>query len=194
LQVQGGEPPTFVAPRGIVLLLAALSGLIFLVEGAILDWSALLLLGRGLVDSAAQGGLGYMLFSVAMTVGRLTGDRVVSALGDLHVLVWGGLLTIAGFVLLLAVNWTALALLGFVLIGLGAANLVPVLFSRAGRQTVMPAGLAVAAVTTTGYAGILAGPALMGFVSDATSLSAAFWLLAALVLLVPMTARAVTRG
>jgi predicted MFS family arabinose efflux permease len=194
LQVQGGEPPTFVAPRGIVLLLAALSGLIFLVEGTILDWSALLLLGRDLVDSAAQGGLGYMLFSVAMTVGRLTGDKVVAALGDRRVLVWGGLLTMAGFVLLLAVDWTPVALLGFLLIGLGAANLVPVFFSRAGRQTVMPAGLAVAAVTTTGYAGILAGPALMGFVSDATSLSAAFWLVTALVLLVPITARAVTRG
>jgi predicted MFS family arabinose efflux permease len=194
LHVQGGESPAFVAPRGIVLLLAALSGLIFLVEGAILDWSALLLLGRGLVDSAAQGGLGYMLFSVAMTVGRLTGDWVVSTLGDLRVLVWGGLLTIAGFVLLLAVDWTAVALLGFVLIGLGAANLVPVLFSRAGRQTVMPAGLAVAAVTTTGYAGILAGPALMGFVSDATSLPAAFWLVTVLMVLIPISARAATRG
>ena len=194
LQVQGGEPTTFVAPPGIVRLLAALSGLIFLVEGAILDWGALLLLGRGLVDSAAQGGLGYMLFSVAMTVGRLTGDRVVSALGDLRVLVWGGLLTIAGFVLLLAVDWTPVALLGFLLIGLGAANLVPVLLSRAGRQTVMPAGLAVAAVTTTGYAGILAGPALMGFVSDATSLPTAFWLVTASMLLVPVCARDVARG
>jgi MFS family permease len=194
LQVQSGEAPAFVAPRGIVLLLAALSGLIFLVEGAILDWSALLLLGRDLVDSAAQGGLGYMLFSVAMTVGRLTGDRVVSALGDRRVLVWGGLLTMAGFVLVLIVDWTPVALLGFILIGLGAANLVPVFFSRAGRQTIMPAGLTVAAVTTTGYAGILAGPALIGFVSDATSLSVAFWLVTALMLLVPITARAVTRG
>ncbi len=56
LQVQGGEPPAFVAPRDIVLLLAALAGLIFLVEGTLLDWSALLPLGRGLVDFAAQGG------------------------------------------------------------------------------------------------------------------------------------------
>ncbi|TNC48597.1 MFS transporter [Rubellimicrobium rubrum] len=193
LKVQGGEPPAFVAPRGIVLLLAALAGLTFLVEGAILDWSALLLLGRNLVDPA-QGGLGYMLFSIAMTVGRLTGDRVVSALGDRRVLVWSGVLTVAGFVLLLSVDWTAGALLGFVLIGLGASNIVPVLFSRAGRQTVMPAGLAVAAVTTTGYAGILAGPAAMGFVSHVTSLTWAFWMLAALMLLVPVFARSATRG
>jgi predicted MFS family arabinose efflux permease len=192
LRVQGGEPPAFVAPRGIVLLLAALAGLTFLVEGAILDWSALLLLGRNLVDPA-QGGLGYMLFSVAMTVGRLTGDRVVGALGDRRVLVWSGLLTVTGFVLLLSVDWTAGALLGFVLIGLGASNIVPVLFSRAGRQTVMPAGLAVAAVTTTGYAGILAGPAAMGFVSQMTSLTWAFWMLAALMLLVPVLARSATK-
>jgi predicted MFS family arabinose efflux permease len=192
LKVQGGEAPAFVAPRGIVLLLASLSGLIFLVEGAILDWGALLLVGRDLVDPT-QGGLGYMLFSVAMTLGRLTGDRVVSALGDLRVLVWGGLLTIAGFVLLLTVDLPVLALAGFVLIGLGAANLVPVLFSRAGRQTVMPAGLAVAAVTTTGYAGILAGPALMGFVSDATNLPTAFWLITVLMILVPIFARSATR-
>jgi hypothetical protein len=81
---------------------------------------------------------------------------------------------------------------GFVLIGLGAANLVPVLFSQAGRQTLMPPGLAIAAVTTTGYAGILVGPAAMGFVSHATSLPTAFWMLAVLVAAVPLCARAAT--
>jgi MFS family permease len=80
-----------------------------------------------------------------------------------------------------------------VLIGFGASNLVPVLFSLAGRQKAMPAGLAIAAVTTTGYAGILAGPAAIGALSQATSLSTAFWLLAVLVALVPLSARIVTR-
>lgn len=193
LRVQGGDPPTYVAPRGIVLLLAALAAVTFLIEGAILDWSALLLLGRSLVDPA-QGGLGYMLFSVAMTLGRLTGDRIVTVLGERQLLLWGGLLTVAGFVLLLMAPWAAAALLGFVLIGLGASNIVPVLFSRAGRQTVMPAGLAIAAVTTTGYAGVLAGPAAVGFISHATDLPTAFWLLTALMLAVPIFARHATRG
>jgi predicted MFS family arabinose efflux permease len=191
LKVQGGEPPAFVAPRGIVLLLAALAGLTFLVEGAMLDWSALLLLGRNIVDPA-QGGLGYMLFAVAMTVGRLTGDRVVETIGARRVLLWGGLLTVAGFVLLLTVPGVT-ALLAFVLIGIGASNIVPVLFSAAGRQKVIPAGLAIAAVTTTGYAGILVGPAFVGFVSHFTDLSTAFWLLAASMLLVPLFARSVAR-
>jgi fucose permease len=175
-----------------VLLLAALAGLTFLVEGAMLDWSALLLLGCNVVDPA-QGGLGYMLFSVAMTAGRLTGDRVVETLGARRVLLWGGLLTVAGFVLLLTIPGAA-SLHGFALIGLGASIIVPVLFSGAGRQKVMPAGLAIAAVTTTGYAGILAGPALLGFVSHVSNLSTAFWLLAASMMLVPLFARSVARA
>jgi predicted MFS family arabinose efflux permease len=193
LKARGGEPAPFVAPRGIVLLLAALAGITFLMEGAILDWGALLIVGKGLV-LAAQGGLGYMLFAVAMTVGRLTGDMVVARAGNLLVLIVGGIVAILGFVLLLTAPWPPLALSGFVLVGLGASNLVPVLFSQAGRQTVMPVGLAVAAVTTVGYAGILAGPAAIGFVSHLTDLPTAFWLLVALMLLVPLTAPIVTRG
>ena len=199
LQIQGGKPFAFASPRGmalalprgIVLLLAVLAGVTFLVEGAILDWSALLLLDRNLVDTT-QGGLGYMLFSIAMTVGRLTGDQVVARLGARRVLFWGGLLTVGGFVLLLTVRWTP-ALLGFVLIGFGASNIVPVLLSLAGRQTVMPAGLAVAAVTSTGYAGVLAGPAAVGLVSHVLNLPTAFWLLTALITIVPIFARSATR-
>ncbi len=191
LQVQGGKPPALVAPRGIVLLLAALAAISFLVEGAILDWSALFLLDRDLVEPT-QGGLGYTLFSIAMTAGRLAGDWAVQAVGNRRTLLWGGLLTVAGFVLLLAAHGMV-ALVGFILIGLGAANIVPVLFSQAGRQTAMPAGLAVAAVTTVGYAGVLAGPAAIGFVSHATSLPIAFWLLAGLMALVPICSRPAAR-
>jgi hypothetical protein len=66
------------------------------------------------------------------------------------------------------------------------------LFRRAGAQTVMPAGLAVAAISTFGYAGILAGPAAVGFVAKLSSLPAAFWMLAALLALVTISARKVT--
>ena len=188
-----GEPARFVAPHGVVLLLAGLAAVTFLVEGAMLDWSALLIVAEGHAD-VALGGMGYMLFSIAMTVGRLTGDRIVAALGNLRVLVGGGLLAVAGFVLLLVAPWMPLSMTGFVLIGLGASNLVPVLFSAAGRQTAMPAGLAIAAVTTTGYAGVLAGPALIGFVAHSLDLQAAFWMLAVFMFLVPLFARRVARG
>ena len=188
---QAHDGPLFVAPRGIVLMLAALTVITFLVEGALLDWSALLITRKGLVV-AAQGGLGYMLFSIAMTVGRLGGDAVTARIGDRSVVLWGGLLATAGFVVLLTAPVAAIAMLGFLLIGFGASNVVPVLFRRAGSQRAMPATLAVAAITTTGYAGNLAGPAAVGFVANKVGLPGAFWLLAALLFLVPCCARLVT--
>lgn len=192
LRARGGGPLPFAVPSGIVVLLAVLSGIVFLVEGAVLDWSALLIVDMELADTQ-RAGLGYMLFSIAMVVGRLTGDRVVSLLGARKVLVVGGALMVVGIAVLLAAQWRIAAFTGFVLIGLGAANLVPVLFSLAGRQTVMPVGLAIAAVTTTGYAGILLGPAAIGLVSHLTSLPTAFWLLAVFGALVPLSAISATR-
>ena len=164
----------------------------FLVEGAMLDWSALLLTGSGRLP-AAQAGLGYIMFSIAMTAGRLVGDGVVARVGDRATLLWGSAIAITGFVLLLEFPSVLTAMAGFALIGLGASNLVPVLFRRAGAQTAMPVGLAVAAVTTAGYSGVLLGPAGIGFVAAATSLPAAFWLLAALLVIVLLSAPLVAR-
>lgn len=187
------ETPLFVVPRGIVVLLAALAAITFLTEGAMLDWGALLLSGKGLLP-VAQAGLGYSVFAVAMTAGRLTGDAVVARLGDRRTMLWGGLLAVVGYVVMLTSPAAPLALFGVLLIGLGASNTVPVLFRQAGAQTAMPAGLAIASVTTIGYAGILAGPAGIGFVAQGIGLNAAFWLLAALLCLVPLCARAATSG
>jgi hypothetical protein len=78
---------------------------------------------------------------------------------------------------------------GFLLIGLGASNIVPVFFRRAGSQTVMPPALAVGAITMTGYAGVLLGPALIGYAASVVGLPISFWILAGLVCLVPLTAR-----
>jgi predicted MFS family arabinose efflux permease len=186
--VAGGEGgPLFVLPRGFVLLLALLTAIVFLVEGAVLDWGALYLTGAGLVD-AAQGGLGFMLFSVAMTVMRLAGDVVVGRIGDRAVLTWGSLIAIVGFAAVLVAPVAIVAMAGFLLVGVGLSNIVPVLFRRAGSQSVMPVGLAVAAVTTSGYAGVLLGPAGIGFVAKYSGLPAALWMLTALLVLVTLTA------
>jgi len=187
------QGPLLVRPRGGVLLLAALAAITFLVEGAMLDWSALLLIDTNLVTSA-HGGLGYTMFAIAMTLGRIVGDRVVALVGDRGTLRWGGLIAIAGLAAVLLAPGPGVALLGFLLIGLGASNIVPVLFRQAGAQRAMPAGLAVAAITTVGYAGILIGPAAIGFVARASSLPQAFWMLAALLGLVPLMSIMVSRG
>ncbi|MCA0208865.1 MAG: MFS transporter [Proteobacteria bacterium] len=193
LATRGAEDgPLFVRPQGIVLLLSILAMVTFLAEGAMLDWSALLITQGGLVD-VKQGGVGYILFAIAMTAGRLLGDRLVARIGDYRTLLGGGTVAVLGFAVLLAVPVAPVALGGFVLIGLGASNLVPVLFRRAGSQSNMPPALAIGALTTLGYAGILVGPAGIGVVAKAVGLPAAFWILAALLLLVPLTARRVTR-
>lgn len=188
----GHTAPFFVRPRGMVLLLGVLAFVSFLVEGSVLDWSALLLT-RHQGFPAAQGGIAYALFSVTMTIGRFTGDRVVARLGSRRVLVLSGLLTIVGLVGVLPEDWPWLALGGFAIVGFGTANIVPVLFSAAGRQTVMPSGLAIAAMTTIAYAGILAGPAAIGFVAHASSLPAALALVAGLTLVVPLCAKVVVK-
>jgi predicted MFS family arabinose efflux permease len=174
-------------PRGIVLLLAGLACIGFLAEGALLDWSALLIVGAGIVPSA-RGGLGYMIFSVAMTIGRLSGDAIIRRFGNRLVLQIGGAAAVAGFLMLIAAKSILVAAPALLLIGFGASNVVPILFSRVGSQTVMPAGLAVAALTTLGYGGILVGPAAIGFIANGLGLKSAFVLLALLLCLVPLSA------
>jgi predicted MFS family arabinose efflux permease len=182
--------PLFEVPRGIVVILAGLTAITFLVEGAMLDWSALLLTSKKIVQPD-RAGFGYVLFAIAMTTGRLCGDVLTGKLGDRRTLLWGGIAAVAGFAVLLA-PISVFALSGFLLIGGGASNLVPVLFRHAGSQAVMPPGLAIAAISTTGYAGILVGPAGVGFLAKLVGLPTAFFMLALLLSLVPLCAWIVT--
>lgn len=172
-----GTTPLFVLPKGIVVFIGLLCFLTFLCEGAILDWSALFMVAAHNADPA-QAGLGYTMFAVAMTVGRLSGDWIVRHLGGTRILIVGGILGAAGFLLAVFAPDPMLALAGFGLVGLGASNIVPVFFTAAGAQTSMPPSLAVAAITTIGYAGILIGPAAIGFVAQHSSLGTALLLLA----------------
>jgi predicted MFS family arabinose efflux permease len=179
-------------PSGLVLLIAALTAIMFLAEGSVFDWSALFILERGLTKPP-EAGIGYILFSIAMTAGRISGDALVKRLGGCRVVQWGGLTALVGLFLVLCCPIPAGAIGGFLLVGMGAANIVPVLFSAAGRQQNMPPALAVAAVTSTGYVGILAGPPILGFVGHAVGLAGAFWLVTALLAFVPLLGSAAVR-
>ena len=194
LRESGGdkEGPMFVLPRGWVMFIGLLCFIMFLAEGSMLDWSALFLTTlRGMDHN--QAGLGYALFSIAMTIGRLNGDRVVNAMGRYQVLLLGSLCAAIGLALAIAVDSVMASLIGFMLVGVGASNVVPILFSAAGNQRIMPANLAIASVTTVGYAGILAGPALIGIIAQVSSLTFALACVAALLLIVTASAKAVTR-
>jgi predicted MFS family arabinose efflux permease len=185
---EGGS--LFAWPQGVVILLGGLCFILFLAEGAMLDWSALLLVSRQGVD-ARVAGAGYAVFALAMTIGRFNGDRIVGALGPRPVLLGGGLGAAAGFALAglaPSMGWT---LVGFALVGLGASNIVPILFSAGGRQHTMPPGPAISAISTMGYAGVLIGPAAIGGIAAMTSLPVSFALLGASMLALPATARIV---
>ncbi|RON88553.1 MFS transporter [Pseudomonas fluorescens] len=175
--------PAFAIPHGIVLFIGGMCFIVFLTEGAALDWSAVFLAQERGIDTA-YAGLGYAAFALTMTAGRLLGDRIVRRLGATRVILFGGLLAAAGlFLATFAPSWEA-ALLGYALVGAGCSNIVPVLYTAVGKQTVMPESIAVPAITTLGYAGILAGPAVIGFVAHASSLSFAFGLMAVLLVAV----------
>jgi predicted MFS family arabinose efflux permease len=182
------ESPAFAIPHGAVIFLCIACFVLFLAEGAMLDWGALLLTtDGGLMPD--RGGLGYAVFAIAMTVGRLTGDRIIRRWGRKRVMTLGGLCAAAGFFAATLAPASRIALVGFLLIGVGASNIAPILFTSAGRQQGMPPTDAISAVATLGNAGVLAGPALIGFVAHASSLHMAFGGLGCAMLLVAGIAR-----
>ena len=182
------EGPAFAIPHGVVLFLGVLCFIVFLVEGSMLDWSAVLMTEqRG--TGPGQAGFAFASFSLAMTIGRLIGDRVVARFGRRAVVAVGGLLAAGGIALATLVSIPAVALPGYALVGFGCSNIVPVLFTAVGRQETMPQAVAVPAITTLGYAGILAGPAGIGFIAHHSNLPIAFLIVAALMVAVAVSSR-----
>ncbi|MBV9633130.1 MAG: MFS transporter [Methylobacteriaceae bacterium] len=184
--------PAFAVPRGAVLLIGVLCLILFLTEGAVLDWSAVFLTAvRGV--SPSRAGLGYAVFALAMTFGRLAGDRIVGRAGGANVITFGSFCAAGGLALATLVPSWETGLLGYFLVGAGCSNIVPVLYSAVGRQTATAEHVAVAAASTIGYIGTLGGPAAIGFLAQATSLSSAFLVLALLLLGVAAAGRALYR-
>jgi predicted MFS family arabinose efflux permease len=168
---------------GSVFFLGIMCFIVFLSEGAMLDWSAIFLKeNRGVEEALA--GVGYAAFSVAMATMRLVGDKLVSHFSGKTVVVGGSLLAATGIIIIVITPFFITSLIGFILLGIGAANIVPVFIGEGGRLKSVSALVAIPAITTMGYAGQLAGPALLGFIAHQFSLPTAFSLIAALLLVV----------
>lgn len=182
------DGPVFAVPRGIVLLLGVLCFIVFLTEGAMLDWSAVFLASQRDMPSS-YAGLGYACFAAAMTLGRLTGDAIVSRLGGIRVVTLGGICAAVGMLISLVFDGWPASLLGYALVGAGCSNIVPVLFSAAGRQQRMPQRTAIPAIISMGYAGILMGPAFIGMIAHFSSLTIALGGVVVLLLFVSCAAR-----
>lgn len=155
--------------RARVLALGGMAFVIFFAEGAIMDWAAIYLV-RVMGATESTGALGYAVFGGTMMLGRLTGDRANRVLGPVRLFRLGAACVALCLAALLLAPSVWVALTALALCGLGAANVIPVIFSAAGQASAADGGRAMSRVLTMGYAGILIGPALIGFVAEAWSL------------------------
>lgn len=187
---EGAKSPAIVVPQGVVIAIGVLSLLAMLAEGGVLDWGALFMVEAHNADIGLAG-FAYTAFAITMTIGRLFGDRLRTAAGDLVMLIGSASLATLGFLASLFLPSTISALAGFLLVGAGISNIAPILFTLTGKTRRMPANLAVASVLTVGYVGIIAGPAAIGFIAHATSLQTAFLLLCGAMVVIAVSARTV---
>jgi len=188
IAVAPSPSPVFVRPTRGLLGLGVLALCALLAEGAIGDWSAVYLMdSRGASQSVAAAG--FAAFSLAMAGGRFAGDHVSRWLGAACLLRLSGALAAGGLLLALIVKEPVIAIAGFGLVGLGVANLIPVIFSAAGRAYAVAPGHGLAAVATTGYVGFLAGPPAIGLAAEVAGLPAALGIVALACAAVAIAAR-----
>lgn len=180
----------FALPRGVVWVFGLFALIFYMVEGTMFDWTGLFLREHRAFDPAWSG-LGLAGFSLTMTGVRLFGDGLVRRFGPVRMVAGGGALGAFGILLAVSVPSAWVGILGFALFGLGAGNVVPVVFSATGRLPGISSAVAIAAAATLGNCGILIGPATVGFVSDAFGLPVALAGGALLVAAVAASARVV---
>lgn len=161
--------PVFAFPPRSLWGLGAVAFCASVGEGAMADWSALYL-RESLGTGAGTAALGYAAFSLAMLVGRFSGDSLVSLLGSVRMIQSGGVVAALGLALGLAFHNTFAVLFGFSAVGLGLSVVAPLVFRTAGTHPTIPRGTAVAAVATMAYSGFLAGPPLLGWLAQISSL------------------------
>lgn len=170
------EPHAAVGLPRALLPLGVLAFSVLLCEGAVGDWGAVYL-REGLGSAPAVAATGYVVFSLLMTVGRLTGDWLTVRLGPARIVRGGGLLVVAGIGVILLTAAPSATILGFGLIGAGVACPFPLVISAAARTPHIAPGRAIAAMATVGYTGSFLGPPLIGSVAEILTLRWALGLL-----------------
>ncbi len=159
----------------------------FMAEGCVADWSAIYL-KEILHAPKSLVSLGYAGFSVAMTIGRLNGDRLISMVGSKKIVIGGCFLSATGFLIVVFAPAVLVAILGYVLIGFGSSCIVPVLFRTSANIPGVSTVEGFAMVTTGGLIGFLTGPSLIGFISEKANLSRGLSLLILMALLAAFVA------
>ena len=168
--------PFISIPKGSLLPVATITFFASLSEGAVADWSAIFLKSVASLNDG-NAALGFTVFSVCMFSMRLLGDRISFILGPTTAARYSGLVALTGSIILLVSDSFLLLLLGFGLIGLGIAVIIPLAFSRAGNDETISQGTAIASIATLGYGGMLLGPLFLGLIAEITSIKTSFLIL-----------------
>ena len=168
--------PFISIPKGSLLPVATITFFASLSEGAVADWSAIFLKSVASLNDG-NAALGFTVFSVCMFSMRLLGDRISFILGPATAARYSGLVALTGSIILLVSDSFLLLLLGFGLIGLGIAVIIPLAFSRAGNDETISQGTAIASIATLGYGGMLLGPLFLGLIAEITSIKTSFLIL-----------------
>jgi MFS family permease len=153
----------------VVLALGGIAFCSFTTEGSMVAWSALYMT-EFLGQSKAMGGIAFGMFSGGMTVGRIFGDWFITRFGGQKIIFTNVLIALTGFGLAIGIAdpWSTFA--GFLLVGLGASTVVPIVFTAVGNLPGVPPSAGIATATTIGYLGLFLGPPTIGFLSDASNL------------------------
>ncbi len=163
-------------PSVSVLGISFICMILFMAEGCVADWSGIYF-KEVLQAPKEYVSLGYGSFAVAMTIGRLNGDYIVSKTGNKKAVVWGCILAAMGFLMVVSIDVIAVVLGGYIVIGFGCSSIVPILFRASANIPGLSRVEGFAMVTTGGLIGFLAGPSLIGIVSEQVGLSAGLSLL-----------------
>ena len=185
--------PVFVRPTRALATLGVIAFCALLSEGAMSDWSAVYLRDN-IGTSAGLAAAGFAVFSVTMTAGRLLGDRWAERLGAPMLMRIGGLVAAIGLGLALAFSSLPAMLIGFACVGAGMSFIFPLTVSAASRSGGMAPGPAIAAISTAGYTGLLAGPSSIGLSADALTLRGALGIVVVLGVVIALLASAASRG
>ena len=171
--------PFFIRPTRYLFLLGLVALCSMICEGTMFDWGVNYF--RNVVHAKEEWSTaGYTAFTIAMVAGRLIGDRVIAFYGPVRMLIINGFLMATGFFLAILFPYFLPACIGFLLVGLGDSVLVPMIFSLAGKSKDMPPAYAIASVTIIGYSGFMAGPLIVGSISEAAGMRWAFALMGVL--------------
>ncbi len=163
-------PKKLYRPDGIILLIGMMCFIAFLSEGAAMDWGGIYLTSKYQLNPAFAG-LAYTFFALSMTTGRFAGHILLKQWGEKNIVTYSAIGAAIGMTVIVTAPVWQVVVLGYALLGLGCSNIVPVMFSRVGRQNNMPKAAALSLVSTIAYTGSLSGPALIGLIGEWTGLS-----------------------